>query len=54
MADVEGPVEFGNGCNAVTSINLAQRFGSGKDERSSSWSGRLNFREGLHAAECEP
>jgi len=37
MADVEGPVEFGNGCNAVIGINLAQSFGSGKDERSNSW-----------------
>jgi hypothetical protein len=33
-----GPVDVGNVCNAVTDINLAQRFGSGKDERSSSWS----------------
>jgi hypothetical protein len=33
MADVEGPVEFGNGFNAVTGINLAQSFGSGKDKK---------------------
>ena len=31
-------VEFGNGCNAVTDLNIAQRLGSGKDEKSSCWS----------------
>ena len=25
-----GPVEFGNGCDALTGIKLARRFGSGK------------------------
>ena len=46
-----GPVEFGNGCDALTGINLARRFGSGKGCKGvgvgAGRCGHLNCREGF-------